>query len=151
MIFSSPDPASDPFFAGTLLALQHASYALEAELIGDDRIPPLQEDAQGLTAWRGRWITAWDGVDLVGAAAWAEHDDHVDIAKVMVSPSALRRGIGGALVSRVLEHAAGRPVAVTTGRDNVPAVQLYVRHGFEAEGDEQVPPGVWVTRLRRTG
>ena len=86
MIFSSPDPASDPYFAVTLLRLQKTSYALEAELIGDDRIPPLQEDEVELTAWRGRWLTAWDGVDLVGAIAWRESDDRVEIEKVMVSP-----------------------------------------------------------------
>lgn len=30
MIFSSPHPAADPYFAVTLLALQKTSYALEA-------------------------------------------------------------------------------------------------------------------------
>ena len=117
MIFSSPDPATDPYFAVTLLRLQRTAYALEAELIGDDRIPPLQEDEVGLTAWRGRWLTAWDGVDLVGAIAWREDDDRVEIEKVMVDPSALRRGIASTLLGEVLERAHGREVAVATGRD----------------------------------
>lgn len=149
MIFSSPDPAVDPYFAQTLLGLQRSSYALEAEIIGDDRIPPLREDAAGLTAWRGRWITAWDGVDLVGAVAWTEHGDHVDIDKLMVDPDAIRRGIATALLGRVIERSSGRQVVVSTGRDNVPAVSLYVKHGFEREGDEQVPPGIWISRFFR--
>lgn len=149
MIFSTPDPATDRTFARTLLSLQRTSYAVEADLIGDDRIPPLQEDEHGLCAWRGRWVTAWDGVDLVGAAAWSPHRDHVDIAKVMVSPTAFRRGVASELLDRVLQGAGGRPVLAATGRDNAPAVSLYAKHGFEVEGDEQVPPGVWVTRLRR--
>src|SRR5215207_6998520 len=70
VIFSAPDPATDPYFAVALLRLQRSSYALDAELLGDDRIPPLQEDEVRLTAWRGNWRTAWDGVDLVGAIAW---------------------------------------------------------------------------------
>ena len=149
MIFSSPDPASDPYFAVTLLQLQKTSYAMEAELIGDDRIPPLLEDEIGLTAWRGRWLTAWDGVDLVGAIAWWESDDRVEIEKVMVSPSAVRRGIASALLGQVLDRASGREILVATGRSNAPAVSLYAKHGFRVVGDEQVPPGIWITHLRK--
>ncbi|MEJ7633869.1 GNAT family N-acetyltransferase [Aeromicrobium sp.] len=149
MIFSSPDPASDPYFAVALLTLQRTSYALEADLIDDDRIPPLQEDEVGLTAWRGHWVTAWEGVDLVGAIAWSTGDDAVEIEKIMVSPSALRRGIASDLLGQVLQHAGGREVAAATGRSNAPAVALYAKHGFHAVGDEQVPPGIWITRLRR--
>ncbi|AXT85821.1 GNAT family N-acetyltransferase [Aeromicrobium sp. A1-2] len=148
MILSSPDPAADPYLAAALLRLQRTSYAMEAALIGDDRIPPLQEDEIGLTAWRGRWVTAWDGVRLVGAIAWWESVDVVEIQKVMVSPSAMRRGIASTLLGRVLEAASSRPVVAATGRANAPAVSLYGKHGFRAQGDEQVPPGIWITRFR---
>lgn len=151
MIFSSPDPATDPSFAGTLLRLQHTSYALEAELLGSHSLPPLQQDEAGLTAWRGRWLTAWDGTDLVGAIAWWEGDDHVEIDKVMVSPTAMRRGIASTLLGQVLDRASGREVLVATGRANAPAVALYGKHGFRAEAEEHVPPGIWVTRFRLTG
>ena len=151
MIISSPDPASDPYFAVTLLHLQKSSYALEAELLGDDRIAPLQEDEIGLTAWRGRWLTAWEGVELVGAVAWWEADDRVEIEKIMVSPTVMRRGIASALLGRVLDRASGRDVLASTGRSNTPAVSLYAKHGFGIEAEEEVPPGIWVTRLRRPG
>ena len=151
MILSSPDPAADPYLAAALLRLQRTSYAMEAALIGDDRIPPLQEDEIGLTAWRGRWVTAWDGVGLVGAIAWWESDDAVEVHKVMVSPSAMRRGIASTLLGRALDTASGRPVVAATGRENVPAVSLYGKHGFRSQGDEQVPPGIWVTRFRLPG
>ncbi|MFI5427391.1 GNAT family N-acetyltransferase [Aeromicrobium sp. UC242_57] len=127
MIFSSPDPAADPYFARALLGLQRSAYALEAELIGDDWIPPLQQDAVGLTAWRGHWITAWDGTDLVGAIAWDECREVVDIEKVMVSPQATRRGIASELLGQVIARSAGRQVVVATGRDNAPAVSLYCK------------------------
>ena len=149
MIFSSPDPASDPYFAGALLQLQRTAYALEAELIGDERIPPLQQDEVDLTAWRGHWLTAWDGVDLVGAIAWWESDEQVEIEKVMVSPSAMRRGIASALLGQVLDRTRGREVVVATGRANTHAVSLYAKHGFRADGEDEVPPGIWITRFRR--
>ena len=149
MILSAPDPAADPFVVAALLSLQREAYAVEADLLGDDRLPPLQEDEHALAAWRGRWLTAWDGVDLVGAAAWTVGVDHVEIAKVMVAPSAMRRGIGSTLLARVLEAADDRPVVVATGRANAPATALYAAHGFAHTGDEQVPPGIWVSRFRR--
>ncbi len=149
MIFSSPDPAADPYVALALLDLQRASYAIEAELIGDDRIPPLREDQIDLTAFRGCWVLAWNGVDLVGAAAWVEREDSVEIDKVMVRPTAHRQGIASRLLGRVIDAADGRQIAAATGRDNAPARALYGKHGFDAMGDEEVPPGIWITRLRR--
>lgn len=149
MIFSSPDPAADPYVAAILLSMQRASYAVEARLIGDNRLPPLQEDECRLAAWRGSWVMAWDGVELVGAIAWTVRAGHVDIDKLAVSPTAMRRGIGSALLTRVIDVAAGRPVVVETGRDNGPAVALYAKHGFTLEADEQVPPGIWIIRLVR--
>lgn len=148
MIFSSPDPAADPYFADALLTLQRSSYALEAELLGDERIPPLQENEVGLTAWRGRWRMAWDGVDLVGAIAWSEVRDQLDIDKMMVSPRAMRRGIASALLAQVLDESRGREVVAATGRENSPAIALYAKHGFQPVGDECVPPGIWITRFR---
>lgn len=150
MILSSPDPALDPYVAAMLLKLQREAYAIEASLIGDDRIPTLHEDDEALAARRGHWCTAWDGVDLLGAASWHEHEDHLDIDRVMVRPSALRRGIATALLTHVREQAGGRELVVSTGRDNSPAVALYAKHGFKAVGDEQVPPGIWITRFRLT-
>lgn len=151
MILSSPDPALDPHVAAMLLALQREAYAIEAELIGDDRLPTLHEDDEALAAPRGHWCTAWEGVDLLGAVSWHEHDGHLDIDRVMVSPSALRRGIASALLAHVRERSGGRELFVSTGRDNAPAVALYAKHGFEAVDDERVPPGIWITRFRLAG
>ena len=147
MILSSPDPAADPYVATALLRLQRSAYAVEAQLIGDDRLPPLQQDEVGLTAFRGRWVTAWDGVDLVGAAAWSTGSESVEIEKVMVDPAAHRRGVASALLGRVIEDAADRPITAATGRDNTPARALYEKHGFAHDADEQVPPGIWISRL----
>lgn len=149
MILAAPDPALDPWFARELLQLQHAAYRLEAELVGDDRLPPLQSDADTLPAWRGRYLVAWQGVQLLGAAAWRDLGDHLDVDRLMVDPAAHRRGIGTTLLLAVLEAADGRPVVVATGRANTPALTLYTRHGFVIERDEHVPPGLWITHLRR--
>lgn len=150
MILSAPDPALDPWFARELLRVQHAAYRMEAELVGDDRIPPLQDDDVALPAWRGRYLVAWSGVDLLGAIAWRDQGDHLDVDRLMVEPSMHRQGVGSTLLRAVLDLAGGRPVTAATGRDNAPALALYTGHGFEAQRDEQVPPGLWVTHLVRS-
>lgn len=148
MIVSAPALAADPHVVATVLAMQHASYAVEADLIGDARLPPLHEDDHAIASWRGRWTTAWEGVDLLGAIAWADDGQQLELSKVMVHPAAMRRGVASILLERVLADSGAPRVVVATGRDNVPAVAFYRRHGFDHAGDEQVPPGIWVSAFR---
>lgn len=148
MLITSPDPAADPYFARIVLELQRQAYAIEGQLIGDDRIPPLAETLPTLTSWRGSWLMAWDRTELLGAVAWDDHGDSLEIGRLMVAPKAHRCGIGTALVQRVIANADSRPIDVATGRDNQPAIAAYCKIGFEPAGDEEVPPGIWITHLR---
>lgn len=148
MILSSPDPAADPFVARALLAVQHAAFEVEAAFVGSRAIPQLHEDQVDLTAFRGHWVIAWDGADMLGAAAWKDVADHVEVDRVMVHPSAHRRGVGSALLGRMVESTHGREVVVTTGRDNPPGIAMYTKLGFVPEDDFEARPGLWLTRLR---
>jgi GNAT superfamily N-acetyltransferase len=139
-------PADDGELAGALLLVQHAAYAVEAALIGDDRIPPLHEDLDDLRNAPLLWLAAFIGDALVGAVAWTEDGAVVDIDRLVVAPDAQRQGVGSALVRAVLRRAAGRPTTVSTGRENTPARRLYERLGFTCAGGEEVIPGLWITR-----
>ncbi|MEW2376260.1 GNAT family N-acetyltransferase [Micromonospora sp. NPDC047812] len=142
-------PAADEGLARSLLAVQHAAYAVEAALIGDDRIPPLHETLADVRAVPLHWLGARSGPRLVGAIGWTEDDTTVGIDRLVVDPAAHRRGIGRALVGAVLSHAGNRRVVVATGRDNRPARQLYESLGFGSTGDEEVLPRLWVTHYAR--
>jgi GNAT superfamily N-acetyltransferase len=145
------DPGADAGVAAELLALQRSAYAVEAALIGDDRIPPLHESLPELRAAALSWLGAVSGERLVGAVAVRAEDDGLDVDRLVVAPDAHRRGVGSALVAAVLGRAAGRPTTVATGRDNLPARRLYERLGFASTGDEQVLPGLWVSRYVHPG
>ncbi|MGY1742053.1 MULTISPECIES: GNAT family N-acetyltransferase [unclassified Blastococcus] len=142
------DPAGDAALAADLLRLQREAYAVEAALLGDDRIPPLHEDLAALRAAPLRWAGARADGRLAGAVAWTDEGDLVDVHRLVVAASAARRGIGTALVSAVLAAAGARPTVVATGRDNAPARALYQRLGFVPTGDREVLPGLWVTGFR---
>ncbi|HEX6868642.1 MAG TPA: GNAT family N-acetyltransferase, partial [Candidatus Limnocylindrales bacterium] len=122
---------ADERLAHAVLDLQHASYAVEAALIGDDRIPPLTETLPELREARLEWLGVSDGVGLAGALAWSELPDRtVDIDRLVVAPRAFRRGVATALLDGLDDMYPGRRVRVSTGRGNVPAVTLYLGRGF---------------------
>lgn len=140
-------PAVDVGLARELLVIQHAAYAVEAALIGDDRIPALHEDLDHLRHAPLLWLGAFVEDRPVGAIAWAEEDHDLDIDRLIVAPAVHRRGTGVALVSEVLRRARTRRTTVSTGRDNVPARALYSRRlGFSETGEREVIPGLWVTQ-----
>lgn len=146
MLIRGLQPASDGDLARALLLVQHAAYSVEAALIQDDRIPPLHEKLDELRGAPLLWLGAFSNARLVGAVAWDEDIDELDIDRLIVAPSAHRRGIGLALVREVLHRAGARRTIVSTGRANLPARALYERLGFSQVSDEQVIPGLWVTR-----
>ena len=133
-------PGDDEALAEGLLKLQHAAYAREAALIGDDRIPPLHENVEDLRRTPLRWLGVFTDGYLIGAVAWMEDSVEVDLHRLIVDPSTARRGIGLALVLAVIGRAGNRRTVVSTGRANIPARSLYERLGF---------PGLWVTRYLR--
>jgi GNAT superfamily N-acetyltransferase len=148
MILSAPDPALDRAFAAALLRLQLEAYRSQAQVTGDDRLQALAADEDSLPEWRGRYVVAWEGTQLLGALAWRP-GAVVDVDRVMVDAAVRRRGVAARLLKVVLDQAGEVPVETVTGRDNAPGLGLYRRFDFTPIADEQAPTGMWVTRLRR--
>jgi ribosomal protein S18 acetylase RimI-like enzyme len=137
------DPGDLSGLAPRLLRIQHAAYLVEAELIGDHRIPALRDSVDDIVAAGLRWIVVDDETGILGALAFTTREGVVDIDRLVVDPMAHRRGIGRALVEKAMS--LGREATVTTGRDNTPARTLYERLGFTWTGDAEVVPGLWVS------
>jgi len=141
---------ADEAVARSVLALQRESYAVEAELIGDDRIPQLTETLEELRAAGLEWLGVPDDDGLAGAVSWGLlSDGTVDIHRLVVSPRAFRRGLATALLDGLDALYPGRRILVSTGRANVPAVTLYLGRGFVIAREREVIPGLWVTELER--
>lgn len=144
-------PAQDRGVATDLLALQRAAYAVEAALIGDDRIPTLTETLDELQEAGLRWRGVLVDGRPVAAVAWVDDDEERDIHRLVVHPDHARRGLGWALVGDLLDDAGERGVVVSTAEANAPARRLYERAGFALESTVEVAPGLRLTayRLRR--
>ncbi|MEV0794247.1 GNAT family N-acetyltransferase [Kribbella sp. NPDC050459] len=145
----TPLDVTDRTLAERLLTIQHAAYAVEAELIGFDGIPPLREDLDGLMSSTEHWLGRYEGTLLVGAIAYELSDDTVEIDRLVVDPAHARRGHGRALLDH-LDRVAPRPVSlVSTGSANTPAVALYTSRGYAAVAELEVAPGISITQFRR--
>jgi GNAT superfamily N-acetyltransferase len=127
--------------AGELVMLQRAAYAVEAELIGDDRIPQLSETPEELAMAGLTWNVVEAGGLIVAAIAHSETSEGIDIERLVVHPSWHRRGLGRQLVTRIIRGFA----TVSTGTKNQPARRLYESMGFRHVRDDEVLPGLWVS------
>ena len=137
---------SDSTITARVVAIQHAAYRIEADLMGFDGIPPLHESVLDLPLHDLDWTGTWDDGVLVGFIARRETPSECEIDRLAVHPAFHRRGHGRALVRTVLHHDR---VSVSTGTKNVPALKLYESLGFRRVGLREIAPGVTVTELRR--
>ncbi len=146
-------PRLEPERAERMLLIQQAAYAREAQLMGFDGIPPLHETLEELLELEATWwLGRWDGAELVGGLAW--EDDGAagaQLARLVVDPLHWRRGHATALLDAFDAAVGDVAVRVLTGSANAPALALYTGRGFTPTGEEDVAPGIRVTRLLRAG
>lgn len=141
-----PLDLADPATAADVLRMQRAAYRVEAELIGFDGIPPLHESPEELIAAPLEWKGIRAGGRVVAAIAVTGVGDHCDVDRLIVDPSAHRRGLGRRLMQSVLMH---RLVTVSTGEANDPAVSLYESLGFRRVGRREIAPCVWTVQFEQ--
>jgi ribosomal protein S18 acetylase RimI-like enzyme len=136
---------SDDAVLHELWTVQRLAYAVEAEVIGFDGIPPLHESLAALRGCGETFLGLYDSEGLVGAVSYRLDGSTVDICRLVVHPRAHRRGIA----SKLLDALPAGPQTVSTGTKNEPALQLYRKRGFVETGTREVAPGVAITDLVR--
>jgi GNAT superfamily N-acetyltransferase len=133
-----------------VVALQRASYAVEARLIGAATLPPLHETPEELRAGGEAFLGAARGGQLVGAVAYKREGATVDIHRLVVDPEAFRGGIATALLDALEAREAGATRwIVGTGAANAPARALYERRGFAPVEERVVPGDIRWVRMER--
>jgi GNAT superfamily N-acetyltransferase len=135
--------------AALLVALQRASYRVEAERIGDDAIPPLHEDADAVAALDLTFLAIERDGGPVAALGYRVADGVLDIDRLAIHPHHFREGLGRRLVSAVLLRVPHERAVVSTGRANRPARRLYEGVGFMHRADVAITPTLIVAQYER--
>jgi GNAT superfamily N-acetyltransferase len=139
-----------PGVAEEIVALQRASYRVEADILGARSLPVLKESPRKLRRTRETFLGAYEGEWLVGAVSWKRNGALVDIHRLVVHPERFRRGIAHALLDALETlHADAERWTVATGAVNEPARRLYERHGFEPIGEQLVDGSITIVTYER--
>jgi len=136
--------------AQRVLAIQHAAYAIEADLIGTRNIPPLNDTLETLQDSDEFFYGCWLDEGLAGIVSCLNNDFMVEICRMAVHPDYFRRGVASALLNFVeRQYPEARIATVSTGAKNEPARQLYLRHGFVQKGLTMPEEGVFLAMFEK--
>ena len=126
---------ADDAVATRVLEIQRAAYAVEADLVGYDAIPPLHETVTELQSQPLIFLGVSCESTLAGVLGYRRDGDTVDIDRVAVDPLFFRRGLATRLLRELLARERDRDtVHRVDGLGNQPAVSLYERFGFRVVG-----------------
>jgi ribosomal protein S18 acetylase RimI-like enzyme len=132
--------------AKKVLDVQIPSYQVEAEIIGFNGIPQLNDSVESLMTSSEIFYGYFVDTSLAGAIAFVLEDNVLDIHRLIVHPNYFRKGIGESLVQYILNlDTAVKKYIVRTGSKNIPAKNLYKKFGFIEKEDEEVAPNVFLT------
>lgn len=133
-----------------IIELQIASYKIEAKMIGFYDIPPLKDTIDSLQEcdeiFYGYSI---DGF-LAGVISYKIIENVVDIHRVAIHPSFFRRGIANKLINFIEElECSIKKAVVCTGKENLPAVNLYLKNGYKKKKDIEISKGIYLTEFEK--
>lgn len=135
----------------TILELQKASYRIEAKLIGFYDIPPLKDTIESLKECGEIFYGYYIEDTLAGIISYKLIDDVLDIHRVAVKPRFFHMGIAGKLINFVEElEDYKNKVVVSTGKENIPAVSLYLKNGYKKTKDIEISKGIYLTQFEKT-
>ncbi|RUQ26655.1 GNAT family N-acetyltransferase [Peribacillus cavernae] len=135
--------------ANELYTVQQKSYTIEAELIGFLDIPPLKETFDELLSCQEEFIGYFIDEKLVGAVSYSLEDETVHICRLIVDPAHFRKGIAQKLLAHLQNEGSPERMIVSTGKDNHPAISLYLKNGFKLIRDIEAAPGFYLSLFEK--
>ncbi|MEA4960523.1 GNAT family N-acetyltransferase [Lutispora sp.] len=136
--------------AEKVLELQAASYKIEAQIIGFYDIPPLKDTIDSLRKSGEIFYGYFEDEVLAGIISYKVIENTLDIHRVAVHPSFFRMGIAQKMVNFIEGAEVGiNKVVVCTGKENKPAVNLYLKNGYKKTEDIEIGRNVYLTAFEK--
>lgn len=133
-----------------IMDLQRDSYKIEAQLIGFYEIPALKETIESLQQCDEIFYGYYVNDVLAGIISFKIIDDVLDIHRVAIHPNFFRMGIANKLINFIegLDSNIKR-IVVCTGKDNLPAVNLYLKNGYKKKKDIEIKNRIYITEFEK--
>ncbi|MEH6945117.1 GNAT family N-acetyltransferase [Bacillus sp. JJ722] len=123
---------------------------VEAELIGFFDLPPLKESFEEFQQCGETFLGYFEEDELAGALSFTIEGEELTICRMVVHPNHFRKGIAQMLLDNLEEiNQKCTIIKVSTGKDNVPAKNLYLKNGFQFVRDLMVAPGVYISKFEK--
>ena len=116
--------------ANQIFTVFQNSYKIEAQLIGTLDFPPLLRSAKDIENSKTQFYGFIEKKYLAGVIEVVLKGKHLEIDSLTVDPNYFRKGIANKLISYVLEAFNFSEAIVETAVVNLPAINLYKKHGF---------------------
>lgn len=134
--------------AQEIYAVQQASYAVEQTLIEYADFPPLQVTPTDIQQEDEIFLGYRVGGRLAGVVSFASSPTLLDIGRLIVHPNYFRMGIASQLLQAVESFAEpAMRITVSTAEKNQPAVQIYLKHGYQQTERTVLPDGLVLVRF----
>ena len=116
--------------ANKIFTVFQNSYKIEAELIGTFDFPPLCRSVKDIKNSTTQFYGFSENQCLAAIIEVVLEGQLIDIDSLTVDPNYFRKGIASKLISYVLETIDFSKAIVETAVVNLPAINLYEKHGF---------------------
>jgi len=121
---------SNEAIANQIFTVFQNSYKIEAQLIGTPDFPPLLRSAKAIKNSKTQFYGFSENKCLAGVIEVVLKGKNLEIDSLTVDPNYFRKGIANKLISYVLEVFNFSEAIVETAVVNLPAINLYKKHGF---------------------
>ena len=116
--------------ARQIFAIFQNSYKVEAQLIGTFDFPPLSRTTKMIEESQTQFYGFSEKGCLAAIIEIAIKNNTLEINSLTVAPDYFRKGIANKLIEYVLNRIAFSEAIVETAVVNIPAINLYKKHGF---------------------
>jgi ribosomal protein S18 acetylase RimI-like enzyme len=121
---------SNDEIANQIYTVFQNSYKIEAQLIGTQDFPPLLRSAKDIESSKTQFYGFIQNKSLAAVIEIVIEDKQLEINSLTVDPNYFRQGVANKLISYTLENIGFSRAVVETAVVNIPAINLYNKHGF---------------------
>lgn len=122
-----------------ILDIQKESYKIEAELIDFYDIPTLKDTINTIKESNEIFYGYYINNEIEGIISYKILNKTLDIHRLAINPKFFRKGIANQLISFIQKYNNDiNKIIVSTGKDNKPAISLYLKNGFTKINDIKI-------------